>query len=108
MTQSRGQGPGNRPPPGQSGRPPGGPPPPATAAPRELPDLPPVPRAKMSFFAKTLLGFGVLTVGGYAVVAMTGWTPAQPARDEVPASVRSSPGGYRSYHFWHSGYRGGK
>lgn len=26
----------------------------------------------------------------------------------VPASVRSSPGGYRSYHFWHSGFHGGK
>ena len=26
----------------------------------------------------------------------------------IPASVRSSPGGYRSYHFWHSGYAGGK
>lgn len=26
----------------------------------------------------------------------------------IPASVRSSPGGYRSYHFWHSGFQGGK
>ena len=26
----------------------------------------------------------------------------------VPASVRSSPGGYRSFHFWHSGFHGGK
>lgn len=104
MTQSRGQGPGGRPPPGQ----PGGPPPPATAAPRELPDLPPVPRAKMSRFSQILIAFGVLTVGGYAAVAMTGWAPSQPGRDEVPASVRSSPGGYRTYHFWHSGYRGGK
>ncbi len=26
----------------------------------------------------------------------------------VPASVRSSPGGYRSYHFWHLGFHGGK
>ena len=23
-------------------------------------------------------------------------------------SVRSSPGGYRSFHFWHSGFSGGK
>lgn len=81
---------------------------PATAAPRELPDMPPVPRAKMSLFTKILLGFGVFTVGGYAFTAITGWQPAQPQRDEVPASVRSSPGGYRSFHFWHSGYRGGK
>ncbi|HEX4385113.1 MAG TPA: hypothetical protein VH083_19275 [Myxococcales bacterium] len=26
----------------------------------------------------------------------------------IPASVRSSPGGYRSYHFWHAGFQGGK
>lgn len=26
----------------------------------------------------------------------------------IPASVRSSPGGYRSFHFWHSGFHGGK
>ena len=26
----------------------------------------------------------------------------------APASVRSSPGGYRSYHFWHTGFHGGK
>jgi len=26
----------------------------------------------------------------------------------LPADVRNSPGGYRSFHFWHSGYHGGK
>ncbi|HVE87702.1 MAG TPA: hypothetical protein VND93_32815 [Myxococcales bacterium] len=26
----------------------------------------------------------------------------------IPSSVRSSPGGYRSYHFWHTGFHGGK
>ena len=30
------------------------------------------------------------------------------AHATIPASVRSSPGGYRSYHFWHSGFQGGK
>ena len=25
-------------------------------------------------------------------------------RQRIDPSVRSSPGGYRSYHFWHSGY----
>jgi hypothetical protein len=30
------------------------------------------------------------------------------AHAAIPASVRSSPGGYRSYHFWHSGFQGGK
>ncbi len=71
-------------------------------------DLPAVPHAGMSRFTKVLLGFCGVLVGGYAAAASTGWEPASPARDEVPASVRSSPGGYRSFHFWHSGYHGGK
>ncbi len=40
--------------------------------------------------------------------ALGGWEWATPAREQVPASVRSSPGGYRSFHFWHTGYHGGK
>jgi hypothetical protein len=31
-----------------------------------------------------------------------------PAHQRIDPSVRSSPGGYRSYHFWHSGFSGGK
>ena len=38
----------------------------------------------------------------------SGYEPGSPKRDEIPASIRSSPGGYRTYHFWHSGYHGGK
>ena len=30
------------------------------------------------------------------------------ARTELPANVRQSPGGYRTYIFWQSGYQGGK
>lgn len=29
-------------------------------------------------------------------------------RVELPSSVRQSPGGYRTFFFYHSGYRGGK
>ena len=42
------------------------------------------------------------------------WGSASGARmysaphQRVDPSVRSSPGGYRSYHFWHSGISGGK
>jgi hypothetical protein len=72
------------------------------------PDLPPVPRASMSRFAQGLLVLGVLVIVGYAYAATTGWEPAEPQRDEVPATVRASTGGYRSFHFWHSGYHGGK
>lgn len=53
-----------------------------------------------------LLGVGI--VGGYLWAATTGWEPAGSSRATMPQSVRSSPGGYRSFHFWHSGYRGGK
>jgi hypothetical protein len=52
--------------------------------------------------------FGALITVGYAAVAYTDYEPGSPAREEIPASVRSSPGGYRSFHFWHSGYHGGK
>jgi hypothetical protein len=52
--------------------------------------------------------FGALVTGSYAALAYTDFEPGAPARDEIPASVRSSPGGYRSFHFWHTGYHGGK
>jgi hypothetical protein len=80
------------------GKPPGAP----------LPDHPAVPRARLSKGAIVLAMFGVLVVGGYSAFAYTDYEPGSPERDEIPASVRSSPGGYRSYHFWHSGYHGGK
>ena len=50
--------------------------------------------------AFSLLGFGVS--------ASRVWEFDQAERQIVPADVRHSPGGYRSFHFWHSGYRGGK
>ncbi len=71
-------------------------------------DQPPVPRAPLSKMAIVLAVFGVLAVGGYGWTAITDYEPGSPDRDEIPASVRSSPGGYRTYHFWHSGYHGGK
>ncbi|MBV8760733.1 MAG: hypothetical protein JO257_25800 [Deltaproteobacteria bacterium] len=72
------------------------------------PDHPPVPRARASRARWIALAFAALVVGGYSLFAYTGREFSDPERDEVPASVRSSPGGYRSYHFWHSGYHGGK
>ena len=44
--------------------------------------------------------FAAASVGGYRF----GGEP----RDRIDPSVRSSPGGYRSFHFWHSGFSGGK
>jgi hypothetical protein len=46
-------------------------------------------------------------LGGWVAVAKTGWSPPGPAY-VIPPSVRQSPGGYRSFHFWHSGYQTGK
>ena len=47
-------------------------------------------------------------VGGYLFFAITQRELGEPERDTIPGSVKSSPGGYRSYAFWHSGYHGGK
>lgn len=79
-----------------------------TPAGAPAPDLPPVPRPRRSAMAIVLGVFGVLVTTGYAALAYTDYEPGSPQRDEIPASVRSSPGGYRSFHFWHSGYHGGK
>lgn len=59
-------------------------------------------------FNKIGLGLGALAILLYAIVAFTGTEFGDPQREQVPADVRQSPGGYRSFHFWHSGYHGGK
>ncbi|MGN6109426.1 MAG: hypothetical protein ACTHU0_30240 [Kofleriaceae bacterium] len=71
-------------------------------------DRPRVPRPRFARVTLVFAAFGALVIGAYSAFAFTGRELGTPARDEVPASVRSSPGGYRSYHFWHSGYHGGK
>jgi hypothetical protein len=72
------------------------------------PDHPPVPRQRPSFLAVFAIGFGVLVIGGYTALAVSQRELRSADKDEIPGSVRSSPGGYRSYSFWHSGYHGGK
>jgi hypothetical protein len=54
------------------------------------------------------LATGIGILGFYSMAAFNGWEFGTQPREVLPADVRSSPGGYRSYHFWHSGYRGGK
>ena len=72
------------------------------------PDRPVVPRPKRSLLTAFAIGFSVLVLGGYTALAITGRELGSEQRDEIPPSVRTSPGGYRSYSFWHSGYHGGK
>jgi hypothetical protein len=79
-----------------------------TTEPSHPPDRPPVPRARFTTGAAIFAVIGTLIFGGYSALAFSGHEPGSPERDEIPASVRSSPGGYRTYHFWHSGYHGGK
>jgi len=55
-----------------------------------------------------LTAFSVLVVGAYAALAISQRELGGVDKDEIPGSVRQSPGGYRSYSFWHTGYHGGK
>ncbi len=71
-------------------------------------DNPPVPRAKRPVLATVMMIFSGLVVAGYGALAYSQRELTAAERDEIPASVRASPGGYRSYHFWHTGYHGGK
>ena len=59
-------------------------------------------------FSKLYLVFGAGALMLYSVAAWSGWEVGSPTRQQLPADVRNSPGGYRSYRFWHSGYHGGK
>jgi len=47
-------------------------------------------------------------VGLFAYSSTMGWRFTTAPAQHIPPSVRSSPGGYRSYHFWHTGFSGGK
>jgi hypothetical protein len=58
--------------------------------------------------SKVYLIIGIMIIAGYGVVAFSGMEFGDAKRQVVPADVRQSPGGYRSFHFWHLGYRGGK
>lgn len=61
-------------------------------------------RSKFGFYGL----FCVLVLILYGGIEMRGWGISPAERGQVPMSVRQSPGGYRSYHFWHRGLHGGK
>jgi hypothetical protein len=50
----------------------------------------------------------VAALGLFAWGSFSGGRIFGPTPQRIDPSVRSSPGGYRSYHFWHSGFSGGK
>ncbi len=81
---------------------------PATPVEPPAPDRPPVPRTGMSWLVKLYVGLAGAALAVYLVAGLLGWDFKSSTRDTVPGSVRSSPGGYRSYHFWYGGYHGGK
>jgi hypothetical protein len=56
--------------------------------------------------AYVVVGTAVLVL--YLLAGALGWERASAEEERIPGSVRSSPGGYRSFHFWHAGYQGGK
>jgi hypothetical protein len=57
---------------------------------------------------KLYMALGAMLIVGYVGNSMMGWEWGGTRREVIPASARQSPGGYRSFHFWHSGYQGGK
>ncbi len=62
----------------------------------------------MLWLAKTYRVVAVAGVMIYAIAGFIGYRRTGEEREKIDPSVRSSPGGYRSYHFWHSGHSGGK
>jgi hypothetical protein len=70
--------------------------------------LPRPPDGKPSRLVLAYGAAGVLTVLLYLGSGLFGWSWGSEERAAVPAGVRQAPGGYRTFHFWHSGYQGGK
>ena len=53
-------------------------------------------------------GLGGLLLAGYATMLFAGLDFSTHSRTEVAPNMRQSPGGYRTWSFWHSGVSGGK
>lgn len=52
--------------------------------------------------------FGLAVVVLYGGAVFFGRELMTPKAETIPPNYRNSPGGYRSFHFWHSGVHGGK
>lgn len=61
--------------------------------------------------SKALQVYWLVGVGWLAFLsfeALTGHESNPEPRQTLPGDVRSSFGGFRSFHFWHTGFSGGK
>ena len=59
-----------------------------------------------------MLGKAYFTIGLAVILlfgasSFLGWEIGTPSREVLPADARG-PNGYRSFHFWHYGFHGGK
>lgn len=68
----------------------------------------PVQRQRPSALVILYGVFGAVTIAAFLLVATFGWDLGETSHETIPPSVRTSPGGYRTFHFWHSGTQGGK
>jgi hypothetical protein len=59
-------------------------------------------------YNKFYMAMVALILSTYAYCGFSGYEVGTRQRQFVPADVRHAAGGYRSFHFWHSGYQGGK
>ena len=70
--------------------------------------LPSIPAIPTSLLSKMFLGLGVASIIGFGAAGFLGWDFKRAERDTLPASVRSGPGGYRAFYFWHGSFLPGK
>ena len=61
-----------------------------------------------SWLVTAYLALSAAVLGVFVLAGVLGWELRQGSSERGPGSARQSPGGYRSYHFWHTGYHGGK
>jgi hypothetical protein len=69
---------------------------------------PKIPKSSPSRLVIAYGCFGGAVLMLYLVAGIFGFSFDDEERDALPLGVRQAPGGYRSYHLWHSGYQGGK
>jgi hypothetical protein len=62
----------------------------------------------MKTFARLYAFWVVAVLLAYGWAGLSGCRMRDAPTERIDPSVRSSPGGFRSHYFWHSGFFGGK